>query len=177
MTGPRKPLTGILPGGSGGSDDILDLFDRTEAADDFGPLPKGVYVALAVGGRLDQASTGTRGYTVEFRVIEGEYAGRRLWVTKYLTPAAMPHTKRDLAKLGIDGKAALQRPFPANRLVCKLIVALRKGDDGTERNEVKSFDVIRVQEPTADPFAPRDDQGEAGNGSEAGGSNSGEARP
>ncbi|HEY1189087.1 MAG TPA: hypothetical protein VGE74_15640 [Gemmata sp.] len=164
MNGPRKPLTGILPGASGGNnDDIFDRFDTTEAADDFGALPKGVYVALAVGGRLDKARTGTDGYTVEFRVIEGACAGRRLWMTKYLTAAALPYTKRDLAKLGIDSKLKLHQPFPANRLVCKLTVTARKQDDGTERNEVKSFEVIRVQEPTADPFAPADEPTREGN--------------
>lgn len=173
MDAPRKPLAGILPGGSGGNDDIFDRFDTTEAADDFGPLPKGVYVALAIGGKFDKARTGTDGYTVEFRVIEGEYTGRRLWMTKYFTVAAMPYTKRDLAKLGIDNKAKLQGPFPANRLVCKLTVSLRKDDDGTERNEVKNLEVIRVQEPTADPFAPTDDQRDANNGTNdtTGGSN------
>lgn len=160
MTTPRKPLTGILPGGNGGNDDIFDRFDLTEAADDFGPLPKGTYVALAMGGKLDQARTGTKCYTVEFKVLEGEFTGRRLWMTKYFTPDALPFTKRDLAKVGIDNKAKLAAPFPANRLVCKLLVALRKSDDGTERNEIKNLDVIRVQEPTADPFAPSDEPDE-----------------
>ena len=95
MTVPRKPLTGILPGGSGGNnDDIFDRFDTTTAADEFGPIPKGVYVALAVAGKLDKARTGTDGYTIEFRVIEGDFTGRRLWLTKYFTPDALPYTKR-----------------------------------------------------------------------------------
>jgi hypothetical protein len=158
MTTPRKPLTGILPGGGGNNnDDIFDRFDTTEAADDFGPLPKGVYVTLAVGGKLDKASTGTDCYKVEFRVIEGQYLGRRLWWDKYFTTAALPYTKRDLAKLGIDSKAKIYQPFPANRMVCKLTVVLRRGDDGTERNEIKNLEVIRVQEPPADPFAPKNE--------------------
>ena len=79
MATERKPLSGILPGGGGNNDDILDQFDTTEAADDFGPLPKGTYVALAVSGRLDKARTGTDCYKLEFRVIEGERgAARRL---------------------------------------------------------------------------------------------------
>lgn len=154
MTTPRKPLTDILPGASGGNEDIFDRFDATEAADDFGPLPKGVYVALAVGGKLDQARTGTRHYTVEFKVIDGEHAGRRLWMSKYFTPDAMRFTKRDLAKLGIDTKAKLTAPFPANRMVCKLTVTVRKDDSGIERNEIKALELVRVQEPAADPFAP-----------------------
>lgn len=159
MSGHRKPLTGIVAGG--GHDDILDLFDATTAADDLGPLPKGTYVALAVKGERTTAKTGTAGYTVEFKVIEGEYAGRRVWMTKYLTPAAMPITKRDLAKLGIDSKDKLAAPFPANRLVCKLTVTVRTLDDGTSGNEVKQIDLLRVQEPEADPFAPQTEGGES----------------
>jgi hypothetical protein len=161
MTTPRKPLTGILPGGSGNNnDDIFDRFDTTEAADDFSPLPKGTYVALAIGGKLDRARTGTDCYVVEFRVLEGEYIGRKLWLNKYFTPDALPYTKRDLAKLGLDSKAKLLQSFPANRLVCKLTVTCRQGDDGTQRNEIKNVELLRVQEPTADPFAPKDQTAE-----------------
>jgi hypothetical protein len=177
MSAPRKPLTNILPGGGASSDDIFDRFDTAEAADDFGPLPKGVYVALAVGGRLDKARTGTDCYTVEFRVTEGEYAGRRLWMTKYFTPAALPYTKRDLAKLGIDSKTKLGQPFPANRFVCKLTVALRRDDDGTERNEIKNLEVVRVQEPEADPYAPADDEPPAASGSDIPFGENGEVKP
>lgn len=169
MTAPRKPLSGTLPGGNGvNNNDILDLFDSAEVAADFGPLPKGTYVALAVSGKLEKARTGTEGYTVEFRVIEGKYAGRRLWMTRYITEAAMSYTKRDLVKLGIDSKAKLHQPFPANRLVCELIVVVRKRDDGTEKNEIRDFEVIRVQAPTVDPFAPAGEPGEGADGAGGG---------
>lgn len=169
MTTPRKPLTGVLPGGAGGNtDDLFDRFDAVEAADDFAPLPKGVYVALAVGGRLDKARTGADCHKVEFRATEGEYAGRRLWWDKYSTADALPYTERDLAKLGIDSKAKLLRPLPADRLVCELTVVLRRGDDGSERNEIRNLEVMRVQDPPTDPFAPAD-AAEPDHGGEAGG--------
>jgi hypothetical protein len=155
----RKPLSGIVSAAGGGGGDILDLFDTTTAADDFGPLPKGTYIALAVKGELTTAKTGTAGYTIEFRVLEGEHADRRIWMPKYLTPAAMPYTKGMLAKFGMTSKEHLNRPFPANRFVCKVTVTVRAADDGTQRNEVKAVEVIRVQEPTADPFAPQDREG------------------
>lgn len=163
----RKPLTGIIAGagggGNGGDDDILDLFDRTTAADDFGPLPKGSYVALAVKGERVTAKTGTPGYTVEFKVLEGEFSGRRVWKTWYFTSAAMQYTKRDLAKLGITSKAQLQGPFPANKLVVKLTVVIRKeSEDAPEKNELKGLELLRVQEVEADPFAPDGGQAEGG---------------
>lgn len=155
----RKPLSHIISAATGGGGDILDLFDTTTAADDFGPLPKGTYIALAVKGELTTAKTGTAGYTIEFRVLEGEHTDRRIWMPKYLTPAAMPYTRGMLEKFGINSKAKMLMPFPSNRFVCKVTVTVRTADDGTNRNEVKAVEVIRVQEPTADPFAPRDAEG------------------
>jgi hypothetical protein len=154
----RKPLSGIVSaaGGGGGGD---DWFDNTVAADDLGPLPRGTYVAVVSKFERTTAKTGTTGYTVTFTVIEGAHTGRRLWRTLYNTPAARPYTKRDLLKLGIDSAAKLDAPFPANRLVCKVVAVVRKDDDGIEKTEVKEFTVLRVQEPTADPFAPRDAEG------------------
>lgn len=156
----RKPLSDIISAATGGGGgDIFDLFDTTTAADDFGPLPKGTYTALAVKGELTTAKTGTAGYTIEFRVIEGEHADRRVWMPKYFTPAAMPYTKGMLAKFGITSKEHLARPFPANRFVCKVTVTVREADDGCKRNEVKTVEVIGVQEPTVDPFAPQNAEG------------------
>lgn len=159
MATPKKPLSSILPGNSGGDDDIFDRFDAAKAADDLAPLPRGTYTAVAVGGSLGVARTGTRVYTVEFQVTEGEHAGRRLWMDRYFTDKALEYTKRDLQKLGIDSKEKLHEPFPSGRLVCRLVVAARSLDDGRQRNEVKGFNVIGVRNPEADPFAPRDDDG------------------
>lgn len=153
----RKPLSEIISAAGGGGGD--DWFDSVQAADDLGPLPKGVYVAVVSRFERTTAKTGTTAWTVTFTVLEGEYAGRRLWRPLYDTPAARPFTKRDLLKLGIDTAAKLAAPFPANRLVCEVTAVLRTDDSGIERNEVKAFKVIRVQEPTADPFAPADREG------------------
>jgi hypothetical protein len=162
LSTPRTPPAGILPGGAGGNndDDIFDRFDAAQPAGDFGPLPPGVYVALATGGELTEARTGTKGYRVTFRVVEGEYAGRRLWLEKYFTPAAMPYTKRDLGKLGIDSRAKLARPFPANRMVCRLTVTRRRSDGGAGWNEIRRLEVIRFEQPAAAPPGPPDDEGD-----------------
>ena len=153
----RKPLTGIVSAAAGGGGH--DWFDATIAADDLGPVPKGVYVAVVSKFEKTTAKTGTTGYTVTFTVLEGEHTGRRLWRTLYNTPDARPYTKRDLLKLGIDSAAKLDAPFPANRLVCKVVAVVRADDTGIEKNEVREFTVLRLQEPTADPFAPQDAEG------------------
>ena len=160
MNTPRKPLVGILSNAIVSNDDIFDRFDSVTEADDLALLPRGSYVCLATKGERTTARTGTPGYSIEFEVIEGEYLGRRLWRTWFFTDAALTYTKRDLQKFGIGSKEKLEAPFPANRMVFRLTVVLRKDDDSIERNEVKSLELLRVVEPVADPFAPEAEGGE-----------------
>ena len=108
-----------------------------------------------IGGELFTAKSGTPGYKLTFRVIEGEHAGRQFWNDVWLTPAALPMAKRDLSKLGVTSVDQLEKPLPSGiRCSCKL--ALRRDDDGTEYNRVRAFDVVGIDsEPAADDdFAP-----------------------
>ena len=148
----RKSLSDILSGGGG--DDINNLWNSTEAADEFGPLPAGKYVCHLVDGELTNASKkGTPGYKMTFKVIDGDHTGRKLWHDIWLTPAAMSMAKRDLARLGITNPKQLEQPVP-RWLRCLVTAEVRRDDDGTERNAVKTFEVIGKDEPAADPFAP-----------------------
>ncbi|NLX12453.1 MAG: hypothetical protein GXY44_02215 [Phycisphaerales bacterium] len=65
-------------------------------------------------------------------------------------------TKRDLGKLGIHSLAQLEKPLPQG-IRAQANVVLRRDDDGTEYNRVRSFKVIGVDE---DPYAPVDDYNE-----------------
>ena len=105
---------------------------------------------MAVEGELRQAKTGTDGYQLKFRVLDGEHAGRHLWKTCYFTPDAMRYSKRDLAKFGLDTSAKLKAPFEGGRHEVRLTV--RETDDGTQRNEVKAIDFLRLREPEPNPF-------------------------
>lgn len=147
----RRKLSDIL---NGGGDALKKAWDTTAAADDFNPLPAGTYIARLVSGELTTAKTGTPGYKLTFRVLEGEYAGRQLWCDIWLTPAALPMAKRDLAKLGITTLDQLETPVPPG-MRCSVKVTLRKDDDGTERNRVKAFDVIGVDTTDDEAFAPQ----------------------
>jgi len=148
-------LTDILSAGNG--DDIRDLWNSTEAADEFAPLPKGEYIAHIIAGELEQSeSKGTPGYKLTFRVCEGEFVGRRFWHHTWLTPAALAMAKRDLSKLGVTSLEQLEQPLPA-RLRCKAKVVLHRNDDGGESNKVKRFDVLGIDPPEQDAFAPTDD--------------------
>lgn len=145
-------LSDIISNGSG--DDFNDLWNNTEAAGEQGPLPPGEYVAHIVKGELEASrARGTPGYKLTFQVIEGEFRGRRFWNDCWLTPAAMPQTKRDLAKLGVTELEQLEKPLP-KFIRCKCKLALRRDDDGNERNRLKSFEVVGLDEPESDPFAP-----------------------
>jgi hypothetical protein len=51
--------------------------------------------------------------------------------------------------------AQLEQPLPRG-IVCGVRLALRKDDNRVERNRVVRFDVLRIETPQADPFAPAD---------------------
>jgi hypothetical protein len=149
----KMRLSDILSN-SGGNDDLKNLFDTTEAAGEISPLPNGEYVAHIVAGELETSRVkGTPGYKLTFKVIEGEFIGRRFWLDCWLTPAAMPQTKRDLLKLGVNSLEQLENPLP-RFIRCKCKLALRRDDDGNESNRVKSFEVVGFDKADDDPFAP-----------------------
>ena len=146
-------LSDILSAGNGGN--INELWNSTTAADDFGPLPGGSYICRLTSGELRTARTGTPEYVLTFKVLDGDHKGRQVWHSLYLTPAALPMAKRDLAKLGVASLEQLEQPIPQG-IRCKVRVVLRRDDDETERNRVRSFEVLGVDPPEVHPFAPAD---------------------
>ncbi len=149
----RRKLSDIL---NGGGESLRSAWDHTAAASDFAPLPAGTYVARIISGELATAKSGTPGYKLAFKVLEGEHAGRQFWHDIWLTAAALPMAKRDLGKLGITSLEQLEKPLPPG-IRCKVKLSLRKGDDGTEYNRVKTFDVLGIDKLEDDDFAPTDD--------------------
>ena len=145
-------LTDILHGGDAA---LKSAWDQTEAAADFGPLPAGTYSADIVSGALFNSRHNTPGYKLTFEITEGEYAGRRLWNDLWLTPLALPVTKRDLAKLGITEPAQLEKPLPAVFHV-QVKITLCKNDNDTEYNQFRGFTVTGYDAITPDPYAPAD---------------------
>ena len=145
---PRRSLVDVLNGAAG--DELARLFAETEAAGDLVPLPRGKYRCRIAAGELTASKSAKPGFQLTFLVDEGEHKGRRVWHTCWLTPAALPMTKRDLAKLGVTSLDMLERPLPAG-IVAEVNIALRADDAGAERNRVVSFDVVAVlADPTAD---------------------------
>ena len=142
---------------NGDSDRLRQAWDSTEAAGELAPLPPGEYTAHIIAGTLETGKTrGTPGYKLTLKVCAGEYTGRQFWHDIWLTEAALPMAKRDFGKLGITSLDQLENPLPRGiRCSCKL--ALRRGDDGTEYNKVRTFAVVGIDEPEADAFAPDDE--------------------
>ena len=151
----RRRLSDIL---DGRTEEIREQWDSTEAAADFVPLPSGAYEAHVQSVELFNAGTGTPGVKIQFRVCDGEHAGRMVFHDLWLTPAALPQTKRDCLKLGLDSLEKLESAAVLpGRIRCRMRVALRRDDDGTEYNRVRRFDVLGIDAPEADPFAPAED--------------------
>jgi hypothetical protein len=146
----RKSLVDVLTGTSRA--ELARQFDEAEAAGDMLPLPRGTYRCRVTDGELVTSKGGTPGYTLTFTVDAGEHKGRKMWHTAWLTPAALPLSKRDLAKLGVTSLDMLERPLPPG-FVCDVKLALRVDDDGVERNRVVSFAVVAL---LADPSADAD---------------------
>lgn len=141
---------------NGHFDDFNRLWNETQAAGEFVPLPPGDYECDVTGAELNKSrSKGTPGYKLEFTVRDGEFKGRKLWFDVWLTPAAAPMAKRDLAKFGVSSLEHLERPLPRG-IVATVKAVLRRDNDGTERNRVRRFDVLHIEAPEADPFAPGD---------------------
>lgn len=153
---PRRKLSDIL---NGGTDSLRDQWNRTEAADDFAPLPAGTYEAHVESVALFNAKSGTPGVKVTFKVCEGKHVGRFVWHDCWLTPAALPQTKRDCQKLGLNTVEQLETAsVEPGRIRCKVNVALRKEDDGTTFNRVRRFNVLGIDDPPSvedDDFAPK----------------------
>jgi hypothetical protein len=102
----------------------------------------------------------TPGYKLTFEVVEGQHAGRRFWLDLWLTEPSLPMTKRDLLKLGVTHPDQLDQPLP-KYLRARVKLALRADDNGREYNRVRSFEVIGVDTPEVDSFAPADPEAAA----------------
>jgi hypothetical protein len=152
----RKRLSDILAAGNGGNN-IRNVWNSITAADDFAPLPPGEYTFRILAGELFNAKTGTPGFKLTLEVTEGEHEGRRAWHDFWLTPAAAPMTKRDLAKIGITDLEQLEKPLPPGILIRGKLV-IHRDDDGNEVNRLKRFECVGVEK--GDAFEPRPEDGD-----------------
>lgn len=147
----RGRLSDVL--GSQNQDALQRAWESTQAAKERSPIPAGVYETYATDGRLFTSNRGTAGYKLKFEICRGDYAGRKVWHDLWLTPAALALSKRDLHKLGITTLDQLEQRLPPG-IKCRVKIVTRQNDSGDTYNVVRSFEVIGIEAPHADPFAP-----------------------
>jgi hypothetical protein len=136
---------------------LARAWDETQAAASFDVIPKGHHLLEAVAGNVDKSSQGTPSYCVRFRVVTpgSPQCGRLIFHRFYLTKAALPMSKRDLATLGITTLAQLDQTLPQGLRV-EADVIVRTLDDGRQTNELRHFKTAPPAGP--DPFAPTQDE-------------------
>jgi hypothetical protein len=151
--------------------DFNDLWDQTEVADEFKPLPAGQYRALVADGKLAVSKAKkTPSYKLVFEVLEpAAFAGRKVYLDLFLTPKALPASKRDLLKLKICSPQQLQQAPPAG-IIADIKVALETRDDdkdgASQFNKVVSFQVTGqgtppgLLEPDADELGESNGEGD-----------------
>lgn len=156
MTKSNRPSLFALLGDKKGSS-IVEMFEKTQAAGEVRLIPAGSYRCLVDDVQVSEAKTGTPSVRLTLVVDDGEQKGTRLWHRLWLTAAAMPMTKRDLAKLEITRLDDLS--FHPGTVVAA-DVGVETGDDGVERNVIKMFEVVgRLGDPIEDPeFGQEDDE-------------------
>jgi hypothetical protein len=147
----RKKLSDILPRSD--RERMAGVWASAKPAEDLKPIPAGEYRCRIIDGALFNAKSGTAGYKLTLEVLEGEHAGRRLWHDVWLSEAAVSLAKRDLGKLGVTSLEQLEQPLPEG-IVIDARVALRRGDNGEEFNRITRFDVVAIEPPEPEPFAP-----------------------
>lgn len=150
--------------GNGKPPEGIDAFDGAEPAPEFTPIPPGIYAARVLRGEYTRTkAAGADAYRMRFEVTEGLHAGKTVIRTWTFGPKAIGYTKAALAPFGLTTTAQLLSPFPAagKEYFVRLVVALQRGDDGMERNDVKRIDVQRVVDSPAAAFM-LPEQGEGG---------------
>jgi hypothetical protein len=136
------------------SNDFFANWESVKPATADGPIPLGKYVARWTDGVFFNAGSGTPGYKSTFEIVEGPFAGRRVWHDIWLTEAARSIAKRDFDTLQVPDPKMLQSTGIPRGLIFQLSVVVRSTDDGTEFNVVRSFRFMRREEAKVDPFAP-----------------------
>ena len=150
----RPDYTNAIPSANGPPAAGIDGFDAAEAAPEFTPIPPGVYSARILRGEKCSTKVGDDAYRCRFEITEGEHARKTVIRTWTFGAKALSYTKRDLAPFGLTTRMRLLSPFPeaGREYLVRLVVALQRGDDGIERNDIKRIDLLRVVESPAAAF-------------------------
>ena len=143
-----------IPKTSAGNGAGIAAFGTVETAPEFSPLPPGVYTARVMKGEYTTTKAGAEAYRMRFEITGDEQDGKTVLRTWTFSAKALPYTQRDLAAFGLTTSAHLLTPFPepGREYLVRLVVALQRGNDGREFNDIKRIDVTEVKDSPAAAF-------------------------
>jgi hypothetical protein len=108
-------------------------------------VPPGTYLATLKQSRVVQSTrTGNVGVTLWWKIARRS-GGRTVWRTLWLSPGALPRTKRELALLGVHSSQDLDKdpPVPLGAR-CRLVIDSRMQRDGCYETQVVRWDVVEI---------------------------------
>lgn len=76
-------------------------YEKTEM--EFKPLPKGRYVCILDNCLIEQTSKGTNYLKMDFTVVNGQFANRKLWHKIWFTEKAYNMAAQQLDNIGVFG--------------------------------------------------------------------------
>lgn len=137
----------------------IDIFD---SAEEYKPLPGGIYLARVQRGEFSSTRAGDDAYRMTFQITEGIHTGKtisRIWT---LTAKAAGYAKKELPAFGITSGAKMLEPFPpvGKEYHVRLTVAVQRGNDGREFNDIKRIEILRIDDSPAAGFELPDDPDE-----------------
>ena len=140
----------------GSFDSGEDPFGGFDGASGATVVTPGWHLCRLERGETTVTRAGKTAYRVRFAVLEGDFAGFKLW--RYFTfgdPAAVNRAKDALKPLGLTTKAHLLTaiPAPGRVITCKVLAAVQARPDGTPSNDVVRFEVVSAEAEPPSRFA------------------------
>lgn len=140
----------------------LTTYDTSNVkpSESFDPLPPGKYKAMIVASEIKDTQAGDGKYLkLEFQILEGEFANRRLWTNLNLrnpNQKAMEIAYRDLAAIeSALGLRNVQRSEDLHDRPLIVKVKIEKGKDGyDDQNRINGYFAIDNSAPAPAPVQP-----------------------
>ena len=79
-------------------------FDKHEEPSDYSPIPEGEYLVEVEKVEERSTNAGDEMWSLTFAVVEGEYAGRKVWDNMVFSEAAMGRVKLICSRMGLSVK-------------------------------------------------------------------------
>lgn len=142
------------------SAEVQDLWNTTEAARDYSPVPAGTYTVDLVEVSRDTTRNGNPCVNLELQIREGEYARRFIRYSLFLTPKATAYAKRELGKIGVTRLEQLDSP-PPKGIRCSVAVSKQTEDGGRHKSKVTAFEFLGIDAADEDGKEAEGDEGGA----------------